>query len=70
MWVKSVPDLSLFQCLQDEQVPVTTALDIVECSFGAEAEGSRLLHDAGVATKALDPPLNYVPWIVIDQACL
>ena len=29
-------------------------------------EGNRLEHAMGAKTESLDPPHNYVPWIVVD----
>ena len=37
---------------------------INNCAEGPE--GSKLLHQAGVATERLEPKLNFVPWIVIN----
>ena len=30
-------------------------------------EGSTLLHDIGVETKGLDPPLRTVPWTLFNE---
>ena len=33
---------------------------------GQGPEGNRLEHAMGAKTESLDPPHNYVPWIVVD----
>ena len=33
----------------------------------SSAEGENLLHDIGVETVNLDPPLYFVPWILLDE---
>ena len=39
--------------------------DIDQCANSEE--GQNMLHDFGVKTKALDPPLNWVPWILVND---
>jgi hypothetical protein len=29
-------------------------------------EGNALMHEMGLRTESLDPPHNYVPWVVVD----
>lgn len=38
---------------------------ILRCAEGEE--GRRLLAKAGAETKRLQPPLNFVPWIMINE---
>merc|ERR1712123_514841 len=42
-----------------------TPEELLECSKGDE--GSSLLHDLGVETHALQPPLTFVPWILFND---
>ena len=49
------------------------AADITEVTFEevdkchSSAEGENLLHDIGVETANLDPPLYFIPWILLDE---
>ena len=49
------------------------AADIAETTFEevdkchSSAEGENLLHDIGVETANLDPPLYFIPWILLDE---
>ena len=49
------------------------AADITETTFEevdkchSSAEGENLLHDIGVETANLDPPLYFIPWILLDE---
>ncbi|CAK8671419.1 unnamed protein product [Clavelina lepadiformis] len=67
--------LPVVQCMESAPDPNSAAEEccmkqgfdwekINNCAEGPE--GSKLLHQAGVATERLEPKLNFVPWIVIN----
>nr|CAB3255258.1 gamma-interferon-inducible lysosomal thiol reductase [Phallusia mammillata] len=67
--------LPIVQCMESASDPVAAANKCITdggyswdtintCALGPE--GNDLLHTAGVETKALEPKLNWVPWIVIN----
>ena len=43
----------------------TTFEEVDKCH--GSAEGESLLHDIGVETANLDPPLYFIPWILLDE---
>ena len=43
----------------------TTFEEVDKCH--GSAEGENLLHDIGVETANLDPPLYFIPWILLDE---
>merc|ERR1712066_188391 len=69
----------LINCLMDAPVPPDAAGECI-ASLGTESvtikevedcansdSGASLLHDIGVKTKDLDPPLTFVPWLVYND---
>uniref|UniRef100_H2YDR8 Saposin A-type domain-containing protein n=1 Tax=Ciona savignyi TaxID=51511 RepID=H2YDR8_CIOSA len=67
--------LPVVQCMESAKDPIQaaepcivsaglnwTSIDI--CASGAD--GATLMHRVGVATEALNPTLNWVPWITIN----
>merc|ERR550517_354443 len=52
-------------CLETLQVTTTSPERVSECVDSSE--GPNLLHDIGVETKNLDPPLTGVPWILFND---
>lgn len=55
----------LEQCAAEVEVtydPIALCADSVE--------GQQLLHDIGIKTMALDPQLDYVPWMVVNDVRL
>ena len=72
------PDyLPVVTCMESADDPVESAagcvrdlsrLDFASVSAcAAGPEGNRLLHRMGNRTEGLEPPHEYVPWIVVDQ---
>ena len=53
-------------CMTVLGIKSTTAEKISSCASSQHGEG--LLHDQGVATRSLDPPLDFVPWITFNDA--
>ena len=43
----------------------TTFEDVDRCH--STPEGENLLHEIGVETANLDPPLYFIPWILLDE---
>ena len=48
----------------DMYLPVISCLSYKDCSAGKE--GNKLEHSMGVKTESLDPPHEYVPWVVVN----
>ncbi|GAB6022282.1 hypothetical protein CHUAL_006408 [Chamberlinius hualienensis] len=69
-------NVNFIGCSMSAQNPVT-ACQGCAMQYGLEwdllydcanaAQGSDLLHDNGLLTQSLQPPLTYVPWIVIND---
>ena len=59
------PPLAADVCLAEVGV-VTTSPDQVSTCAQSD-EGSQLLHNIGVETLSLDPPLYFVPWIIFND---
>ena len=55
-------------CLAELNISTTTAANVNGCA--ETDEGSNLLHDIGVETKALDPKLYFVPWVLFNDVNL
>ncbi|CAG9533620.1 unnamed protein product [Cercopithifilaria johnstoni] len=51
------------KCLSKLLVPIKS---ILLCAEGKK--GRRLLAKAGIETKSLQPPLYFIPWIMINEA--
>ena len=72
----------LITCLMDSEFPPdaageciaslgTTSVTVKEVEDCAHSDaGSSLLHDNGVRTKDLDPPLNFVPWLLYNDVTM
>jgi len=72
------PDLyvPVISCMESADDPVMSAEGCINqlstasyeavkgCAKGPE--GNRLAHAMGAKTESLDPPHNYVPWVVVD----
>jgi len=68
--------LPVISCMEGADDPIESARGCVSalskisysavktCAQGSE--GNQLEHDMGARTESLDPPHNYVPWIVVD----
>merc|ERR1712241_539203 len=69
----------LITCLMDSEFPPDAAGECI-ASLGTQSvtvkevedcahsdTGSSLLHDNGVRTKDLDPPLTFVPWLIYND---
>ena len=52
-------------CLEMLDITTTSPERVKECVDSTE--GSNLLHEIGVETKNLDPPLTGVPWILFND---
>ena len=52
-------------CLKQLDI-TTTSPDRLNACVESD-EGSNLLHDIGVKTKNLDPPVLGVPWILVND---
>ena len=58
------PPTSANFCLETTGVTTTSPEAVMAC---AETEaGANLLHDLGVETYGLEPPLTGVPWLLFD----
>ena len=55
-------------CLSQLDITTTSVERISECA--ESEEGSRLLHDIGLQTEALTPPLTGVPWLVFNNVSM
>jgi len=55
--------LAVDTCLSSSTTSDVTSLQVEECMMN---EGATLLHDIGVETKDLDPPLYGVPWTLFN----
>ena len=53
------------QCMEAADITGTTFEEVDKCH--GSAEGENLLHDIGVETANLDPPLYFIPWILLDE---
>jgi len=52
-------------CMAAADITETTFEEVDKCH--SSAEGENLLHDIGVETANLDPPLYFIPWILLDE---
>ena len=52
-------------CIASLGTQSVTAKEVEACA-GSE-DGSSLLHDVGVKTKNLKPPLTFVPWLLYND---
>ena len=52
-------------CLEELGITTTSPEAISGCADSDE--GSSLLHDLGVATHGLNPPLTFVPWVIFND---
>jgi len=52
-------------CMEAADIGGATFEEVDKCH--SSAEGENLLHDIGVETLNLDPPLYFVPWILLDE---
>jgi len=52
-------------CLEELGITTTSPDAISGCADSDE--GSSLLHDLGVATHGLNPPLTFVPWVIFND---
>ena len=52
-------------CLEELGITTTSPDAISGCADSDE--GSLLLHDLGVATHGLNPPLTLVPWVIFND---
>merc|ERR1712098_799034 len=59
------PEAATVSCMLELGLSSPTPAELLECSQGQE--GSSLLHDLGVETHSLQPPLNFVPWILFND---
>jgi len=57
------PEPALAACM--EEIGCNCIPDFV-LACAADDEGSSLLHDLGVETHGLDPPLTFVPWVLFN----
>ena len=53
------------ECIADLGTQSVTAKEVEDCA--SSAEGSAALHDVGVKTKNLQPPLTSVPWLLYNN---
>ena len=59
------PPTSADLCLETLGVTTTSPEAVLAC---AESEaGARLLHDLGIETHGLQPPLTGVPWLLFNE---
>ena len=64
MGSESPPDAA-GECIASLGTESVTVKEVEDC---ANSEvGSNLLHDVGLKTKALDPPLTFVPWQIFND---
>jgi len=61
----SDPPTAAAKCITSLGIKSTTPEKIASCA-GSD-HGSELLHDIGVDTGNLEPPLDYVPWIIFND---
>merc|ERR1711937_359718 len=59
------PEAATVNCVLELNLPTPTPNELLDCSKGDER--SSLLHDIGVETHALQPPLTFVPWILFND---
>ena len=59
------PPTATGACLSSLGISTTTLDKVEDCS--KSDEGSNLLHTIGIETKDLNPPLNYVPWMLFNN---
>ena len=52
-------------CLEELEITTTSPEAITQCA--QSDEGSSLLHDLGVETHGLNPPLYFVPWVLFND---
>ena len=55
-------------CLEELGITTTSPDAISGCADSDE--GSLLLHDLGVATHGLNPPLTFVPWVIFNDVSI
>ena len=60
----SPPDAAA-KCLSGLGIVTTSAARIEQCA--ASARGEALLHEVGIRTQTLDPPLDFVPWLTFND---
>ena len=53
------------QCMEAADITGATFEEVDKCH--STAEGENLLHEIGVETANLDPPLYFIPWILLDE---
>jgi len=59
------PPTAAEECLAELNISTTTTANVNGCA--ETDEGSNLLHEIGVETKALDPKLYFVPWVLFND---
>jgi len=58
------PDTATLSCMDEIKVKTPTKEAVDKCAHSVL--GQNELHDIAVETKSLKPPLNFVPWILIN----
>ena len=58
------PPTAATLCLETTEVTATSPEAVLACA--QSEDGAELLHDLGVETQGLDPPLTGVPWLLFD----
>ena len=53
------------ECIASLGTQSVTVKEVEDCA--RSDTGSSLLHDNGVRTKDLDPPLTFVPWLIYND---
>merc|ERR1712029_241031 len=53
------------KCMEETGVTSPTIDEVLKCATGDE--GNQLFAQFGLETQSLDPPHEYVPWILFDQ---
>ena len=53
------------QCMEAADITAATFEEVDDCHDSAQ--GENLLHDIGVETANLNPPLYFIPWILLDE---
>ena len=59
------PPANVDECFSDLGITTTSPDSVNKCA--SSEEGSKLLHDYGVETKGLSPPLTFVPWVTYND---
>ena len=62
------PFAEAVECMEELGVSATTPEAVVQCA--QSDQGARLLHQLGLETKSLDPPLYAVPWFLFNNVSI